>query len=838
MFSSNLRALALALGLIATPACAQVTLDSNGGVSANVNSSPVTNTNLTIGTGSNRCLVVQFSYYEGGSPGTVSATWNGVSMSTIASGNDTSGKVFNVLFGLVAPASGNHTIQVSWSNSGATLFWAINGISFTNCKQTSTFINANTATGTGTAISNSITNPSGNIAIDIANSVNGPVTAPTQTQTYNDAIETFSGGSYSSSVNPTFSWTTSSGPWVDTGISIVAAPAASNGGWFPLGLLSTCPGQAASYLAAVTQPPPPLFTSAVCSFATGLAYTGISNLDGLYFLAAPDAASSKVNYVSPGTFNLTAVTDNNAPAFLGAYLGWNSGGNAGGTTGGHLATGFDYTSGTHNYTLNNASIFAYRMNFGNPSELIGNANCDTDLYDNTSFPNVFPRVNSNNASTYSNSVPTVPALILAQRSNSALVQSVWFGGQLNNSISDTSVNDPSDPLTFLKACGNNFSPEGVGLAGFGGPLSDTQNITLANISARYINAVQGTTPTNYPTYAFPIIGSAASGVPDSLPSMARLPNGQLMAVWSNQALTVGTGNIQQSFSSNNGQSWSAPSTLVAAVGGRAIYEPWVSVVGANIYVTWWNLTTGGGSGQTYIMTGTMTGNTINWGSPVNLVTSGSPLSYPYGPVVQLSNGNLIQAFYTNTMTGYCGILTNSGAGFTTETDIITSGAPDANDQWSEITVSPTQGSNIVAVIRNDNTVTTSRTGYWSMTSSNNGATWGGLTQIFTETQANHPGGFTTASTPTGAVFLLGRFTTAASGQSPWGTAWSYLPFGGSWETPQPLAFGQQIPFFDAYNGCFYDSVSISVMCAVAFGNDAEPGRGTANYIQQLQFVAQ
>ena len=136
-----LRVVVVLLALLwSSLACAQVTLDANA--TADVNgyvTGTITNNNLTVGSGSNRCLVAQLNFWPGGiTPTAVAVTWNGTLMTQI--GHE--GTAF--LFGLVNPASGNHSLVATWT--GGSLYVALNGTSFTNCAQTGTFINVNTAT--------------------------------------------------------------------------------------------------------------------------------------------------------------------------------------------------------------------------------------------------------------------------------------------------------------------------------------------------------------------------------------------------------------------------------------------------------------------------------------------------------------------------------------------------------------------------------------------------------------------------------------------------------------------------------------------------------------------
>ena len=200
-----------------------VTLDANATAVATGNpANSITNNNLTIGNVPNPCLVAQLNFYITGAllkptPAAItvtSVTWNGTPMTQIVNlGN-------SYLFGLVNPASGNHALVASWTAVSGTQFTVLNGTSFTNCNQTTTFVNTATNNGIGTAPTISVTNPSGNIAIDLAATGNGVPGSPTQTQLYTEGTNTYSAASYSSGVNPTFLWTAPTGPWNEIGASI------------------------------------------------------------------------------------------------------------------------------------------------------------------------------------------------------------------------------------------------------------------------------------------------------------------------------------------------------------------------------------------------------------------------------------------------------------------------------------------------------------------------------------------------------------------------------------------------------------------------------------------
>jgi hypothetical protein len=195
-----------------------VAFDANATSVASGNSaSPFTNGNLTIGAGSNRCLIVTAGFF--GAVSAVSATWNGgANMFAIGNAVNAGGGTI-WMFGMVAPASGNHTISVSWT--GTAQFLAVNGVSFTGCNQTggaTTFINATTNTGASPPPSLTVTTPANDISVDLVGGNSGAPSAPTQTVLYTDAANSFTGSSYGTTGS--FSWTVPVGSWAEVGVAI------------------------------------------------------------------------------------------------------------------------------------------------------------------------------------------------------------------------------------------------------------------------------------------------------------------------------------------------------------------------------------------------------------------------------------------------------------------------------------------------------------------------------------------------------------------------------------------------------------------------------------------
>ena len=94
-----------------------------------VGTSPLNLNTFTVGSGSNRALV---AWIIGSAFATQALTWNGVSMTLMGSGSMSSGAGQIYVYGLLNPASGNNTLQGTWSASTRA---AIGCASFTGVNQ-------------------------------------------------------------------------------------------------------------------------------------------------------------------------------------------------------------------------------------------------------------------------------------------------------------------------------------------------------------------------------------------------------------------------------------------------------------------------------------------------------------------------------------------------------------------------------------------------------------------------------------------------------------------------------------------------------------------------------
>lgn len=139
---------------------------------------------ITVGSGNALVVVVNFGY-GGTAPASVTATWNGVSMTSLASIDRTGGGASSYVFGLRSPASGAQTLALSWSNS-AEIF--IDAISFTGVDVTNdgTAFPHTATQNILVAETVSVTSAVGNYVVASESPASGAATA-TGTQLYKDA---------------------------------------------------------------------------------------------------------------------------------------------------------------------------------------------------------------------------------------------------------------------------------------------------------------------------------------------------------------------------------------------------------------------------------------------------------------------------------------------------------------------------------------------------------------------------------------------------------------------------------------------------------------------------
>jgi hypothetical protein len=129
------------------------------------NGTALTHNNMTVGSGSNRALIAVLCFNAAVSDPLTTCTWNGVALTKIGSVSNGLGARVD-LYGLIAPASGNHTLQVNWSTSTDAY---VGCASFTGVDQTggaTSFAHYNQAgNNSTTALSVAITSAIGNFVV-------------------------------------------------------------------------------------------------------------------------------------------------------------------------------------------------------------------------------------------------------------------------------------------------------------------------------------------------------------------------------------------------------------------------------------------------------------------------------------------------------------------------------------------------------------------------------------------------------------------------------------------------------------------------------------------------
>lgn len=192
-------------------------------LSSTTTATTLTVSNMTVGSGSNRCLIAILCLSAAAVTG-ITATWNGVSMFQIVSFGSIPGNV--VIFGLRNPASGNQSLIFNWTGVSEADAYALD---FTGVEQ-STDGAAFPHTGTGTANSSTaaatVTSAVGNATV-AGFTVPSGFQTPTQTELWLNnlgAAAAYEGQRAAGAASVTFQNTVQSGPqtWVAAAVDIAA----------------------------------------------------------------------------------------------------------------------------------------------------------------------------------------------------------------------------------------------------------------------------------------------------------------------------------------------------------------------------------------------------------------------------------------------------------------------------------------------------------------------------------------------------------------------------------------------------------------------------------------
>jgi hypothetical protein len=187
-------------------------------------------TDLTVGSGANRVMIAHL--VTSSTIVSPSMVWDSVganqTMTLIRSQQMATWSKFIYTFGLVAPASGNKTLSVAWTNN---VDWIVQASDFINADQTggtTTFANATGGNGTSTTPATTVTSADGDIAIAAAtwDGGGGSSSARSHTQMFEGSHSIGSFGASqraAGAASVAFTWTVSSIQWGVNGFTIKKA---------------------------------------------------------------------------------------------------------------------------------------------------------------------------------------------------------------------------------------------------------------------------------------------------------------------------------------------------------------------------------------------------------------------------------------------------------------------------------------------------------------------------------------------------------------------------------------------------------------------------------------
>lgn len=211
-----------------------------------------------------------------------------------------------------------------------------------------------------------------------------------------------------------------------------------------------------------------------------------TKLDVLYLVAAHDAQAARVNWKSPGTYDLTAV---NSPTFT------TDRGYAGDGTTSYLTTGFDPSGGGFNYTQNSVSIGAWARSGADTGSLGATLIGATTafLIPRSTSDTLRGRTNQGSSSNCSDtSITTRFGLSVLNRSASNLTTGYRNG--VAKGTYATASTALSAAAFFVGAMNNAGTPASfvdnqISAAFLGGSLDGTEQTDTYNALATYMTAV-------------------------------------------------------------------------------------------------------------------------------------------------------------------------------------------------------------------------------------------------------------------------------------------------------------------------------------------------------------
>jgi hypothetical protein len=536
---------------------------------------------------------------------------------------------------------------------------------------------------------------------------------------------------------------------------------------------------------------------------SGLVLTGVwAKLDGLYLLAAADAATAQTNLIQ-NSYGLAVV---GSPAFAAdaGYTGT-------GATSAYLSTGLNPTVGSPNFSLNSASLFAWKK-----TAPVGDAGLIAALSGENSYIQVFQpsdnyesAINAGGGGASGINLTAQTGLFGSSRTAGNLTTSYYAGVPLSNSSGAASM--PSATIRFV-GDGSATTISQVSAASMGAGLGAADVRNLNTYLTNYLNDISSVTPIPKYGYSSDVITNGANNFG---PAIGRLKDGRVIVAYSVGSGLGVDGKIVYQTSSDNGLTWSAATNAVIPASGNNLDYPRITVMtDGSILLSYVDQTNAGGNNTTKIVKGTVAGDlSISW-SALATVTSGAITHpAPCGPVLQLSNGNLMLGL--TSLAGEITVVTSSDAGVTwgNEHVVTNDGGVATDHKFGFMAFVQKSNGTIIGILRNDPT-TSAEKGYWVASSTDNGATWSSPTQLFQDTS---PSEASLVVTPGGTLFLMARADLGVGGafavysySTDGGATWSALTRFYSFATKD---YGQILE-----SQGFYDSSTASVMFAVGLGS--------------------
>lgn len=270
------------------------------------NVSTSSDTHLTVGSGTNRALVVQIAWGAGTAPSITGVHWDSAGTNqacTLISNTDitsSNGQTRTSLYGLIAPTSGNKTLKVDWASNVSDGY--VSAVAYTGVDQTggsTSFAHGTTGSGTTNAVSLPVTSAVGNAVAGILCITFTDIGSTSGTNVFIDNTGSFNSAAANRDVgSPTVTLTSSpSNTWVMSGCDIVAASSGIAGGSRTARLYS--PGLGPDFGFEPNLAFPPAITAQILTIAAA---------QGIYLLTGQTITPGVGLPASQGSYTLTGQT--------------------------------------------------------------------------------------------------------------------------------------------------------------------------------------------------------------------------------------------------------------------------------------------------------------------------------------------------------------------------------------------------------------------------------------------------------------------------------------------------------------------------------------------------